>query len=681
MKKSVKEKHGVSTESSKTSFSSSSCSSSFSSMDYNRTSQLESPAFSHTIFPEISTREFPIYQPNGSPQLSRKSLDDSPQLSQKSVDLRDVVKDSIHREARGILVRTAAKNEAGYQNLKYIDSPRPMQQPKSANTRPSNLNESCRYLPRLGDAGWSSNERKDGSLVAAKDTRRFSCDGRESRDGLKSTIKLKELPRLSLDSRECSLRCSTIDRKSNCLPGDLCREKGDDLNQQQEPGSYRRPSSVVAKLMGLEIIPDSPTHNHIQTGQTESRSDVICDPFSKSSRKTNDSKQNWTSSSPRQHSHEKPTSPRLRNADSVKKPIASSRCPIEPAPWRQQEGSKGQTPALKTASKVENSSLSVYGEIEKRLAQLEFKKSGKDLRALKQILEAMQKTKEVLESRKDCTSNLVSQTRSSLVQTSSNQISPAIKGAQAVKTFKSPIVIIKPAKCDGKATDLASAVSRSGLRRIQTGDSGDTRKMMTVKQMTKDLTPRSTTLRGASTQNVTMMDKNTTVKTFRLIDTSKETPPTTGDNTKSDKGSGNMNLRLQQKKIGSEKHSRYTIPSSESSRTRRQPNRQKTESGSPCRKYKGRSVNLQQIDNQLTESTNLREFSHQGDTSSVQSESNISIASTADTEITSADRSNGINVTLSEQGSQKQRVSILSFVAQIFHLISLVSNIFLFSLV
>ena len=42
---------------------------------------------------------------------------------------------------------------------------------------------------------------------------------------------------------------------------------------------------------------------------------------------------------------------------------------------------------------------SVYGEMEKRLSALEFKTSGKDLRALKQILETMQTTRRVLENK------------------------------------------------------------------------------------------------------------------------------------------------------------------------------------------------------------------------------------------------------------------------------------------
>ncbi|CAI9263049.1 unnamed protein product [Lactuca saligna] len=49
---------------------------------------------------------------------------------------------------------------------------------------------------------------------------------------------------------------------------------------------------------------------------------------------------------------------------------------------------------------VKNGSCSVYGEMEKRLSGIEFKTSGKDLRALKQILEAIKNKEQSLEANK-----------------------------------------------------------------------------------------------------------------------------------------------------------------------------------------------------------------------------------------------------------------------------------------
>lgn len=384
----MKENQRTSTESSITTFSSSSCSSSLSSID-TKQSHPEPSSYAPKNVPGTTTWDLPIYQPNNSLQLSRQP-----------VDFRDVVKDSMYREAREISIKSATKDNAGAQTLKYMDSPRPLQQPKPFKSRDSSQIESFRDLAKLQEAPWSSNEQKDG--LSAKDAPRFSYDGRES---IKSTIKLKELPRLSLDSKVRSMRGSTTEMKSNYFLGDMQGVNGNSsiLNQQQEPGSNKRPSSLVAKLMGLEAFPDSTSTNRHQPNQIESFPDVQFDDISGLSKTTVENKQNRISGSPK-NSIKELVSPRIKKANSVKKPTSSSKFPIEPAPWKQQEGSQGQTPASQsreTPTRASNSSLSVYGEIEKRLAQLEFKKSGKDLRALKQILEAMQKTKEILESRKE----------------------------------------------------------------------------------------------------------------------------------------------------------------------------------------------------------------------------------------------------------------------------------------
>ncbi|KAF2313678.1 hypothetical protein GH714_012677 [Hevea brasiliensis] len=213
--KAIKEKQRVSTESSRTSFSSSSCSSSLSSLECNRASHLEPCSFNQTIGPETRVRDLPspIYQPNASFQSSQQSL-----------DLRDVVKDSIYREARGLSVKTVSKGESRGQTLKYFDSPRPLQQPKSVNPKVSGLKGSFQVLHKLQEEPRKSSEEKlVSSTSRLKDARRFSYDGRESRDTYKSAIKLRELPRLSLDSRTGSMRGSTTEMKSSDPIGDLER--------------------------------------------------------------------------------------------------------------------------------------------------------------------------------------------------------------------------------------------------------------------------------------------------------------------------------------------------------------------------------------------------------------------------------------------------------------------------
>ncbi|KAE8670343.1 hypothetical protein F3Y22_tig00112159pilonHSYRG00307 [Hibiscus syriacus] len=83
---------------------------------------------------------------------------------------------------------------------------------------------------------------------------------------------------------------------------------------------------------------------------------------------------------------------------------------MKPVPWKYADGTQKQPlKHVKLPSKTSDSSTSIYSEIEKRLKDRGNKQPGKDLRALKQILEALQ-GKGLLETKKDeRTENLVSQ--------------------------------------------------------------------------------------------------------------------------------------------------------------------------------------------------------------------------------------------------------------------------------
>ncbi|OMO50643.1 hypothetical protein COLO4_37967 [Corchorus olitorius] len=639
LKKTVKEKQRFSFESPRTSFSSSSCSSSFSSADCSKTSQVDRSSLSQTINPEIPRQELSSYRSNASLQSSQQSL-----------DIRNVVKDSIYREAHGLSIKTATKVEAAgrHQTLKYIDSPRPS--PKPAKTRSTSFDGSSRVLPKFQEVSRMSNEHKDSSLsFAPRDAPRFSYDGigKGSQDAVK--IKLKDLPRLSLDSsRESSIKGSINSMKSNFLPGELQRSSmnsNDTKNQQQEPGSYKGPSSVVARLMGLEASPNLMINGN-QRGQLGTCQNLKDDPLSSSSR-TEENKQSWISGSPRNLKKE-PSSPRLTNVDS-KKPVAT-RCPIEPAPWRQLNGNKGQASASKcqeVPTKVPNSSLTVYGEIEKRLAELEFKKSGKDLRALKQILEAMQKSKQKVEIRKeDQSPNFISHTDSSIGLNSdaanlrklqsSTVVSVTSKGTCSPTSLRSPITIIKPAKSMEIASNSTSAVVATGsLRRLRLSNPEDTRNEKVDKRSYKDLTPRPSPSRDPSNR-LHSRDKST-AKNVRL--NSLGPSPTARENPKLVMSSETRSLKLQQKDE-LEKQSHLTVQTSDQRGSRRQSGRLQAEAGLPQRKPRHKSHNLQRSYDQLSDMSNdIRDFSHQGDASSMQSDSNMSTASCNDVEVTSTDRS------------------------------------------
>ncbi|KAL4316192.1 hypothetical protein HN51_070139 [Arachis hypogaea] len=171
----ARENQQFSTESSGTSNSSSSCSSSMSSLEFNR-----------TILCQIKIQE------NSNPEA---------------------------REPRGLSVKTATKEKKKGRILKHIDSPRPLQLPKSVNSRGIITNEPLHNLAKSWGRPWDSPRR--------------SYDERE----MQQLLKHKEIPRLSLDSREGSNKSySEATRSQNLMKG---AERGYEssstiLRQQQQ---------------------------------------------------------------------------------------------------------------------------------------------------------------------------------------------------------------------------------------------------------------------------------------------------------------------------------------------------------------------------------------------------------------------------------------------------------------
>ncbi|KAJ8635751.1 hypothetical protein MRB53_010018 [Persea americana] len=95
-------------------------------------------------------------------------------------------------------------------------------------------------------------------------------------------MKLKEFPRPSLDSRECSMRSSNYNLITNRILEDLKlrsieREVSNngDSNVQQELGGFDLYPSVVAKLMGLEAKANSSSVVHGQLSQVGSHADEV----------------------------------------------------------------------------------------------------------------------------------------------------------------------------------------------------------------------------------------------------------------------------------------------------------------------------------------------------------------------------------------------------------------------
>ncbi|KAI4320378.1 hypothetical protein MLD38_033867 [Melastoma candidum] len=291
----VKERHRLSTDSSRSMASSSCNSSNFSSVEENKPVRIAS----------VNSVE------NGAKDLLRlqqlRGLKDSGEIPQPKSAVRT--------------------NE---------DSPRPILPPKVTRERNSAASELVKDLRSL--------DRTRNFM----DSPRFSYDGQESRDKIKSrALKLKDQPRHSLDSKRSSLSSLTLK-----------------VQQQQEyTGSFKWQSTVVAKLMGLEASPDVQMSSKPLMGHRRNSSVDSLDLPSVSSRTAN----NCTPEA---------------NADLVVR--------LKPKAVHVLD----KVSNMAKESPLQSPTLSVYGELEKRLWQIEFKRSGKDLRALKQILEAMQRYKQ-----------------------------------------------------------------------------------------------------------------------------------------------------------------------------------------------------------------------------------------------------------------------------------------------
>lgn len=491
----------MSTESSGASFSSSSCSSTFSSLDTNnKTAQPEA----------LPRRQINIQS------RATKDQHPSPINGVQSHDLRDVVKDSMYREARSLSIKSLSHDERRGTVMKHIDSPRPI-----------------------------GKHSKDERLTLA----RFSYDGRESREIYKSSMKHKELPRLSLDSKTGAMKALSFLGPLN-----------------QEPETHRS-SSVVAKLMGLDTFPDTPTMK-------------ACPWLSDLTSAPQQINQNQLNSSP---------SPR------------KSRFPVEPAPWRQQDSSQGSPKNRKAPTNNPHQTSSVYGEIEKRITELEFKKSGKDLRALKQILEAMQKTRERLEGERGDPTEFTLQRRCSFEDSCSGPNRTTYHQVRSIKGPCTPkqsgnVVIMKA--MDKAKPSATSRVEISHLQTLQTRTPKYKYKRSSAhSQKTNDLTPEN--------------KKNTS-------EGYQHTPS---------RSCGTVSPRLQRSLLRVEAKSN----SSDSGRVKKQCGKKNMEKGSLNRKVKVKAK-----DQQLSDNDQLSELSsYQGDTASVKSESNNSLILQTETEIMS----------------------------------------------
>ncbi|XP_058764596.1 protein LONGIFOLIA 2-like isoform X2 [Vicia villosa] len=658
----LNEKRRISTESSRASFSS--CSSSLSSLDFK--------AEVETSF-ETPSRDTFMNQPSISPRFGRHSL-----------DLRDVVKDSMYRDPRGPSSKSTAKEQSSGHAMKHRDSPRPLQQSKYVDrsygveidekqSLPIDLRESIRVLSKLREAPWhygentkelprSSHDVKDGHWNSvSKDAPWLAYDGREmsrlsfeSRETIKSTPKIKEFPRHSLDSKEGSWRNYNSDSKPNHgsrnTYGATSTSNEKFSSPQQSSSIQNRLPSVVAKLMGLEALPDSSLAGDTQSASTETYSAQSNGHIPRSSN-NGFIRPLRVSKSPKISSKD-PTSPRRKNPDVVMRPVSNSKFPIEPAPWKQHDSNRNSPkPSLKIAkaqARTPESLPSVYSEIEKRLKDLEFKQSGRDLRALKQILEAMQE-KGLLESRNDeqvpnaggsrgdyepKATNLNHNSRSGKQPNNprNNSLSSTIKGSDSARAFDSPIVIMKPAKLVEKSEFSASST-------IPIGGFSASHNRNNISSPLKDQSPKNIRRDASpsSTEKKTSITKNT--RSPQSQSRSQQFPRE--NNQSPVKNSGSVSPRLQQKKLELDKRSRIPTSPSDANKSRRQSGKKAAESVSPGGKlrHKDKVVNSQHSEEQMSELSNDSRNFYQGDEISLPSDG-VTVDSKLDIEVTSSLRTN-----------------------------------------
>ncbi|TKY50175.1 LONGIFOLIA 1 protein [Spatholobus suberectus] len=610
----ARENHQFSTESSGTSMSSSSRSSSMSSLEFNRTIQIEPPSVSQIKIPE-----------NSNSGAAMKQLCN--QGHHQSLDFYDIVKDSMHRDVHGLSVKTAAKEEKKGRILKYIDSPRPLEPPKSVNT----------------------------GVMAAWDSPRLSYDGRDTQDTFKAAKKAKELPRLSLDSREGSIKSFNEGTKSRSLLKGPQRGYGSSstmLKQLQEPETSRRPSSVVARLMGLESFPDC-----TQTCDTMPRIETIA-----GSSRNDEYKQHQSAASPR--TSKGSSLLEFRRDASILNVTPYSRFSLEPTPWRQHEASQGsQLQASKrseSSTKASHLSLSVYGEIEKRIADIEFKNSGKDLRALKQILDAIHRYKESLDVTRDQASNSPSDNRSnsslsesSIVQSprmrQKEPTSTSVEMSNSTQGSKSPIFIMKPAKAARKTNNPASTEmsfhGKSSPNRFITGNPANGILVDKLdRQTTKGISPAIRHAKDPISQPFHSVDKNNKMRTSKLMQSSKVPQVISGENATNFSNTAEARSPRLQKKFGLERRSPPTSPSSDSSSNRRQHNRQSVELSSPSTTPRQKFSTLQKRNEHFSDISNQRkDFKHEVDVISPDFDSKRSMDSYSDIEVIHIDHSDKIN--------------------------------------
>ncbi|CAN1291661.1 Protein LONGIFOLIA 2 [Linum perenne] len=280
----------------------------------------------------------------------------------------------------------------------------------------------------------------------------------------------KETPRLSLDSR------ATVDAKGRLRPRELrtnaainrqTKTGGQDLDDNEK--RHNRSSSVIAKLMGLELLPKldpepAEKQPELRRSASESRANRdlpqyrFIDGVNFQLKQSSQSQQNVQSCNTKNNTVRNGAAKKQLGIQKEYNAVRHSR--VETA-TRQQPNraiAAGQRKSFYNSADFfpepkHQQAISIYGEIEKRLRMRGIDEPSKDLETLKQILEALQ-LKGLLHSKK-------SQTKSQVNSRRSFEDSPIV----VMKPARSTSPVSRPAGRIGSDSPPASFRARAGHRR------------------------------------------------------------------------------------------------------------------------------------------------------------------------------------------------------------------------
>ncbi|KAJ7977326.1 protein LONGIFOLIA 1 [Quillaja saponaria] len=266
----------------------------------------------------------------------------------------------------------------------------------------------------------------------------------EFKQGTRSSWKFsKEAPRLSLDSRaivdaEGSLHPREIRTNRAILSTNRCENSGEE--PECDSDKQRRSPSVIARLMGLEQLPSSEPESvkKVELRRSASESRASRDLFHYRFFDSNNFQLKQMQQEPHCQSN------MIRgNAAAIENRICNGR-PVDPKeftirnvkaePAKAHQRGMGQKKSFYDSADFfpeAKQTVSIYGEIEKRLKMRGIDEPSKDLETLKQILEALQLKGLLHHSKKP-----ISQTN----------MSNFVHDRRSYTLDESPIVVMKPAR-------------------------------------------------------------------------------------------------------------------------------------------------------------------------------------------------------------------------------------------